>query len=119
MLEEVHDAVCVEYVSAGETGARLRTELCCVADVAEFVLVYTIEVANLLSAGCIEAGKALAFLGDAFACMATSLVVLLTKLDFWLVFLFFFFFFLFLNRLLKLNRLLDLGGSSTILHHEL
>ena len=110
VLEEVHDAVCVEYVSAGETGARLRTELCCVADVAELVLVYTIEVANLLSAGCIEAGKALAFLGDAFACMATSLVGLLTKLDFWFVFLFFFF-------LLFLNRLLDLGGNITILHH--
>ena len=119
VLEEVHDAVCVEYMSAGEAGTRLRTELCRVADVAELVLVYTIEVAYLLSAGCIEAGKAFAFLGNTFACMATRLVCLLTELDFRLVFLFFFLFFLFLNRLLKLNRLLDLGGITTFLHHFL
>ena len=111
MLEEVHDAVCVEYVSAGEAGARLGAELCRVADCAELVLVHTLKVANLLSTGCIEAWEALAFLGDAFACMATSFMSLLTKLDFRLIFLFFF---------LVLNRLLDLlGGSSTTLHHRL
>ena len=120
MLEQVHEAVRVEDVATGEARARLGTELRRVADGAELVLVDTLEVANLLGAGRIEAWKTLALLGDAFAGMATGFVSLLAELDFWLIFLLFFL----IRKLLKLggrilSGLLDLGRLSSFLHHFL
>ena len=70
MLEELNDTVGVEDMTARELGACFTTEFGCVANGAQFILISSLEVANALSTLGVEARKAVALLGDTFACMA-------------------------------------------------
>ena len=84
VLEKLNDAICVEDVTAGKSGASLGPELGSVADCAQLVFVDTLEVSSSLSAVCMKAGKAAVLLGDTFASMATLLMSLFTEFDCWL-----------------------------------
>ena len=70
VLEELDDTVGVEDMTARELGACFTTEFGCVANGAQFILISSLEVANALSTLGVEARKAVALLGDTFACMA-------------------------------------------------
>ena len=81
MLEEVHDAVRVENMTARESRASFCAELLRVADRAELVLVDTVEEASLLCAVSVKAGKALALFCDTLACVSAFFVSLLAEGD--------------------------------------
>ena len=50
VLEKLNDAICVEDVTAGKSGASLRSELGSVADCAQLVLINALEKTSSLSA---------------------------------------------------------------------
>ena len=81
MFKELHDAVRVENVAAGEARAGFCTELGCVAYAAQFILINSIVKASLLCARSIEAGKAFVFIWDAPARVSTGCMSLIAEND--------------------------------------
>ena len=79
MLQQLHDAVRVEHVTAAQLGAGLSAELACIADSAQFILIGALEVPFSLRTGYIKAGQALALIRDAFAGMTALFVDLVAE----------------------------------------
>ena len=79
MLEQLYQAVGVEDVPTGQSGAGLIAELLGVADRAEFVLSHALKVASCLGAVPVQARHALALLLDSFASVAALLVLFPTE----------------------------------------
>lgn len=69
--QELHDAISVENVPAGQPRTRLVAKLLRVANCAQFILIHAIKVTHFLSAVFVEAGCALSFAFDSLALVAT------------------------------------------------